>query len=111
MKVTTVLLFAGVLGAQPTAVIQTETREVLVDAVVTTKNGAYVSDLTAKDFHVSQDGKDQAIKGFSMESASANDQTRSLVLFFDETSVEARDQIAVRKAAASFIDAEAGPNH
>jgi VWFA-related protein len=111
MKVTTVLLFAGLLGGQPSAVIQTETREVLVDAVVTAKNGAYVSDLTAKDFRVSQDGKDQAIKGFSMESASANDQTRSLVLFFDETSMEERDQIAVRKAAASFIDAEAGPNH
>ncbi len=106
------LFFAGMLGAQPpTNVIQTETREVLVDAIVTTKNGAYVPDLTAKDFRITQDGKEQTIKGFALESASANEQTRSLVLFFDETSMEARDQIAVRKAAASFIDAEAGPNH
>ena len=76
-----------------------------------TKNGAYVPDLTAKDFRITQDGKEQTIKGFALESASANEQTRSLVLFFDETSMEARDQIAVRQAAANFIDAEAGPNH
>jgi VWFA-related protein len=112
MKLTTVLLgFAGVLGAQQSPVIQTETREVLVDAIVTTKNGAYVPDLSAKDFHLSQDGKEQTIKGFELESASAAAQPRSLVLFFDETSMEPRDQIAVRQAATSFVDAEAGPNH
>src|ERR1700685_1317354 len=112
MRLTTVLLcFAGALAAQQSPIIQTETREVLVDAIVTAKNGAYVSDLTAKDFHLSQDGKEQTIKGFALESATTASQTRSLVLFFDETSMEARDQIAVRQAAASFIDAEAGPNH
>jgi VWFA-related protein len=112
MKLTALLLcLAGVLGAQQNTVIQTETREVLVDAIVTAKNGAHVSDLTAKNFHLSQDGKEQTIKGFTLESASAATETRSLVLFFDETSMEARDQIPVRQAAASFIDAEAGPNH
>jgi VWFA-related protein len=112
MKATTIsLCFAGLLCAQQSPVIQTETREVLVDAIVTAKNGAYVSDLTAKDFRLSQDGKEQIIKGFSLESASTAAETRSLVLFFDETSMEARDQIPVRQAAASFIDAEAGPNH
>jgi VWFA-related protein len=112
MKFATILIcFAGLVAAQPSPVIKTETREVLVDAIVTAKNGAYVGDLTAKDFHISQDGKEQAIKGFSLESASSTEQTRSLVLFFDETSMEARDQIAVRQAASRFIDAEAGPNH
>jgi VWFA-related protein len=112
MKLITMLLcVAGALAAQSTPVIQTETSEVLVDAIVTAKNGAYVRDLTAKDFHISQDGKEQTIKGFSVESASGAAQPRSLVLFFDETSMEARDQITVRQAAASFIDAEAGPNH
>jgi VWFA-related protein len=112
MRLTPVVLcFAGALAAQQSPIIQTETREVLVDAIVTAKNGAYVSDLTAKDFHLSQDGKEQAIKGFSLESATTASQTRSLVLFFDETSMEARDQSAVRQAAARFIDAEAGPNH
>ena len=48
MKLTTLLLcLAGVLGAQPPPVIQTETREVLVDAIVTGKNGAYIRDLSA----------------------------------------------------------------
>jgi len=116
MKLLAVLLcLTGVLGAQPkpqaSQVIQTETREVLVDAIVTAKNGAYISDLAAKDFHVSQDGKEQTIKGFELESSAAGTETRSLVLFFDETSMEARDQIAVRTAAANFVDAEAGPNH
>lgn len=112
MRFTIPLLFlAGVLGAQPTPVIQTETREVLVDAIVTGKNGAYISDLQAKDFRITQDGKQQAINSFSLETPSAGEQTRSLVLFFDETSMEARDQAVVRQAAMSFIDAEAGPNH
>jgi VWFA-related protein len=112
MRFTTVLFcLAGILGAQSTQVIRTETREVLVDAIVTAKNGAYIGDLTAKDFHVSQDGKEQVIQGFSLESASTASQTRSLVLFFDETSMEAGDQIGVRQAASSFIDAEAGPHH
>src|ERR1700722_15697899 len=112
MRLTTVLFcFAGVLASQPTQVIQTETREVLVDAIVTTKNGAYVRDLTAKDFHLSQDGKEKAVKGFAVESAAANAHPRPPFLFFDETSMEARDHIHVRHAASSFIDAEAGPNH
>ena|SRR5579863_5314630 len=86
------LCFAAALAAQSSTVIKTETREVLVDAIVTGKNGAYVSDLSAKDFHLSEDGKEQSIKGFAVESTAAAAQPRSLVLFFDETSMEARDQ-------------------
>ena len=33
-----------------------------------------------------------------------------LVLFFDETSMDVRDQIATRQAASGFIDAGTGPN-
>jgi len=109
--VTVLLGLAGAAGAQQTPVIQAETREVLVDAIVTGKNGAYVRDLKASDFRIWEDNKEQTIKSFSLESASAAAQPRSLVLFFDETSIEPRDQIAVRQAASAFIDAEAGPNH
>lgn len=109
--ITTLLCLTSVLGAQSNIVLHTETREVLVDAIVTAKNGTYIGDLTAKDFRISQDGKEQPIRGFSVESPSNASQTRSLVLFFDETSMEARDQIAVRQAASNFIAAEAGPNH
>src|SRR5271154_5211008 len=72
--------------AAPTdpSVIRTETRLVLVDAVVTDKKGAYVHDLTAKDFKVWEDNKEQSIKNFSFEADPAspsNSQPRYLVLF------------------------------
>lgn len=103
-------LTGGAARAQQSTVIQAETRVVLVDAIVTGKNGAYVNDLTEKDFHVFQDNKEQAIKSFSLEAASKAAEPRSMVLFFDETSMEARDQVLARQAASRFIDAETGPN-
>ncbi|HEY6342866.1 MAG TPA: VWA domain-containing protein [Bryobacteraceae bacterium] len=104
-------LAAGAARAQSSNVIQTETREVLIDAVVTGNGDAYIRDLTAKDFHVSQDGREQAIKGFTFAPASVGGQQRSMVLFFDQTSIEPQDMVLVRQAANSFIDAEAGANH
>ena len=50
------------------AVIRTETKVVLVDTVVTDKKGNYVRNLTAKDFKVWEDNKEQTIKSFSFES-------------------------------------------
>ena len=52
---------------QSGAVIRTETRVVLVDAVVTDKKGTYVRDLGMKDFKVWEDNKEQQIKSFSFE--------------------------------------------
>lgn len=109
------LLLAAAFGvvpltAQPNPVIQTETRAVLVDAIVTAKNGSYVRDLTPKDFRVWEDNREQTIKSFALEGASTASQPRALVLFFDETSMEMRDQVLVRQAASRFIDAETGPN-
>lgn len=101
---------AAALCAQPSPVIQTETRVVLVDAIVTAKNGKYVRDLTARDFRIWQDNQEQTIKSFALEAASTASQPRSLVLLFDETSMEARDQVPVLQAASRFIDAETGPN-
>jgi VWFA-related protein len=113
MRFTVALLcFAGVAAAQP---VQADPREVVVDAIVTTKNGAYVPDLSAKDFHLSQDGKEQSIQSFALESraesAPATAQPRSVALFFDATSMETRDMAAAVQAAAAFIDTAAGPNH
>jgi VWFA-related protein len=101
---------AAASHAQQNPVIRTETRIVLVDAIVTRKNGAYINDLTQKDFHVFEDNKEQVIKGFSLETASKAAEPRALVLLFDKTSMEVRDQIEAREAAARFIDAEIGPN-
>jgi len=51
-----------------TPVFKAETRLVLVDTIVTDKKGNYVTDLTAKDFKVWEDNKEQPIKSFSLES-------------------------------------------
>lgn len=104
-------------NAQPPAdsggVIRAETKLVLVDAVVTDKKGGYVRDLTMKDFKVWEDKKEQNVKTFSFEadpnSPSAT-QKRYIVLFFDNSSMSFGDQALARKAAASFIESNAGPN-
>jgi VWFA-related protein len=108
--VVALLGFAGAVFAQQNTVIQTETRVVLVDAIVTGKNGTYVNDLAKSDFHVFQDNKEQTIQSLSLESAAKAAEPRSLVLFFDETTMELRDQVLARQAASQFIDAETGPN-
>lgn len=89
--------------------IQTETRIVLVDAIVTAKNGAYIRDLTQKDFRIEEDNKEQTIRSFAFESSAEASQARSLVLFFDQSSMKAADQIPALVSAAQFIDAESGP--
>ena len=111
------------LGAQDTpqqpapantgTVIRTETKLVLVDAVVTDKKGDYIRGLMAKDFKVLEDNKEQTIQSFSYEADPAspsNQQQRYLVLFFDNSTMNYGDQARARDAAAKFIDKNAGPN-
>lgn len=95
------------------AVIRTESRVVLVDAVVTDKKGNYVRDLKQKDFRVWEDNKEQSINSFSFEAAAAspaNDRKHYLVLFFDNSTSSPADQTRARDAAKKFIDTNAGPN-
>jgi VWFA-related protein len=89
-------------------VIQVETRTVLVDAIVTGKKGDYVHDLSAKDFRIWQDGKEQVITSLSSEAKSA--EPHFLVLFFDETRMAAQDLYLARQAASRFIDANSSPH-
>jgi len=115
-----VVLWMGGAVAQPqdtTApappTIKTETRLVLVDTVVTDKKGQYIHDLTAKDFKVLEDNKEQTISSFSFEADPAsptNSQKRYLVLFFDNSAMGFPEQAQAREAAAKFIDANTGPN-
>jgi VWFA-related protein len=98
---------------QPPAIIKTETRVVVVDVVVTDKKGAYVHDLTAKNFHVLEDNKEQAIQSATLESVApttAAARTDYIVLVFDYSSMDSGDQIRARQAAAGFIDANLGSN-
>jgi VWFA-related protein len=94
-------------------VIKTETRVVLVDAVVTDKKGGYVRDLKQKDFKVYEDGKEQQIKSFTFEAdpnSPLSQQPRYLILMFDNSTVSFSDQRFARDAAVKFIDANAAPN-
>jgi VWFA-related protein len=102
------------LAPASTPVIKAETRLVLVDTIVTDKHGAYVRDLTAKNFKVWEDDKEQTIKSFSYEADPAsptNGQKHYMVLFFDTSTMEPGEQAQARQAAARFIDSNAGPNH
>jgi len=94
------------------AIIRTETRLVLVDAVVTDKKGGYVRDLTAKEFKVWEDGKEQTVKSFSSgaDPSGGNSQKRYLVLLFDNSTMDFGDQARARQAATKFIEANGGPN-
>jgi VWFA-related protein len=127
MMLLTGALCAAVLGAQappaaasqPSApagsmpVIKAETRVVLVDAVVTDKKGNYISDLTARDFKVWEDKKEQTINSFSMETdatVAQNPAKRYMILFFDNSTMSADEQSRARAAAGQFIDKNAGRN-
>jgi VWFA-related protein len=96
--------------AQQAPVFQSETRVVLIDAIVTGKKGEYVRDLTAKDFRVWEDNKEQTIKSFALETDSTLTEPRRLVLFFDDSGMSVADQGRALQAAASFVDANTGPN-
>lgn len=95
----------------PVPLIKAETRLVLVDTIVTDKKGNYLHDLTAKDFKVYEDNKEQPIKSFSMETGTAASQDprpRYLVLFFDNSTMGVSDQVQARQAATKFVEANAG---
>lgn len=51
-------------GGQPTAMLQTSARMVLLDVLVTDKSGKPVHGLKAQDFMVLEDGKPQQVQGF-----------------------------------------------
>src|ERR1035438_9566597 len=93
--------------AQKAPVFSSETKVVLVDAVVTGKKGEYLRDLTAKDFRVWEDNKEQTIKSFSVESNSSGAEPRRIVLFFDNTGMSVADQANAHQAASNFINADA----
>jgi len=98
---------------QSPVVIKTESKLVLVDAVVTDKKGNYVRDLAQTDFKVFEDNKEQSISTFSTGADAAtqpNGQKHYLILFFDNSTMATPEQIQARGAANKFIDANSGPD-
>src|SRR5580704_8092876 len=98
--------------AQGANTIRSETKIVLVDAVVTGKKG-YVHDLTAKDFQIFEDDKKQTITSFSAEGdpAASKTQTHYMILLFDDSSMDNSQELTARDAAIKFVEANAGPEH
>lgn len=97
----------------PATVIRTETRVVLVDAIVTDKKGNYIHDLKSANFKVYEDGKEQTISSFTAEADPASGtaaRPRYMVLFFDNSAMNVAQQAQARQAAVKFIGANAGPN-
>jgi VWFA-related protein len=105
MKLAALLCVACAMQAQ----IRTETKVVLVDTVVTDKKGAYVHDLTAKDFRLWEDNKEQVIQSAVPEKTAAASQASYLVLFF--SGIEPQDGAAARQAVTGFIDANTEATH
>jgi len=96
-------------------VIKKESKQVLVDVIVTDKKGKYIRDLAQGDFKVYEDNKEQALTSFTAGTSQTpgpnSNQKHYLVLFFDNSSMEMPDQMSARRAATQFIDANAGPNN
>jgi VWFA-related protein len=94
-------------------VVRSEARVVRVDVIVTDKKGNYIHDLTAKDFKVYDDNKQQQVENFSFgadPNSPAAGERRYTVLFFDDASMDSSDQPRARAAAAKFIDANVAPD-
>ena len=100
--------------AEPSGVvIKKETKLVLVDAVVIDKKGNYVRDLKQDVFKVYEDNKEQMISSFSSGADAAlepSGQRHYLILFFDNSTMAAPDQIQARGAAQKFIEGNASPD-
>lgn len=99
-------------GAVTENVLRAQSRVVRVDVIVPDKKGKYVHDLTAKDFHVFDNDKEQPIVNFSFgsENSSASKDCHYMILFFDDATMSISDQPRARQAAVKFIDANAGPD-
>jgi len=94
-------------------IIKSESNLVLVDVIATDKKGNYITDLEKKDFHVYQDDNEQTIASFSRESdiqPGAPDRQRYMVLFFDDSTMDAGLQAYARKQAVKFVEGTASPN-
>ena len=109
------LMVATCLHAQelPGPIIRSETRTVLVDAVAVDKKGKFATDLAPKDFRVWEDGKEQKLTGFSLESSGVSPERPArhyIAMFFDTSTAAQASQVVVRQQALRFVDGFASPD-
>ncbi|HEY1219822.1 MAG: VWA domain-containing protein [Bryobacteraceae bacterium] len=102
----------GSSGAKTASVtLAPEVQPVLVDAVVTGEKDEPIHGLTEKDFHLLQDGKEQAITGFQTHGGSAApglSRQQHVALLIGAQSDG--DRKWIQQAAAKFVAGNAGPN-
>ncbi len=117
LALTILLLQACNLSAQtpdgPETVIRAETRVVLVDAVVLDRKQQFVRDLRPQDFRLWEDGKEQKLTSFSLESAGVSQERSNkhyIALFFDNSTGGQTSQVAMRREASHFVDGFASPD-
>jgi VWFA-related protein len=116
--VSVILLVAAVslpfLHAQDAGpIIRSEARVVLVDAVAMDKKGKFARDLAEKDFRIWEDGKEQKISAFSLESSGVSSERPSkhyIAMFFDTSNANQAGQMAARQEGIRFVDGFASPD-
>src|SRR6185437_15998227 len=85
-----------------------ESREVLVDVTVTAKGDT--SNLTAKDFSVWEDGKQQKLTSVTRAVAERDAGPKHFVIYLDFATLPFALQGQSEQAAAEFVDAMASPD-
>src|ERR1700677_76372 len=85
---------------QPMTNIKVQAREVLLPVTVIDKHGALVTNLTAKDFTLTEDGRPEVIKSFTTQS----NLPFRLGLLVDTSRSVYSAMDSERKAAEKFVD-------
>ena len=85
---------------KPMTTIKVQSREVLLPVTVIDKHGALVTNLTAKDFSLTEDGRPQVIKSFTTQS----NLPFKLGLLVDTSRSVSSAMDSERKAGVKFID-------
>src|SRR5208337_1176327 len=85
---------------QSMTTLKVEAREVLLPVTVIDKHGALVTNLTAKDFTLTEDGRPQVIQSLTTQS----DRPFKLGLLVDTSRGVDSAMDPERKAAAKFVD-------
>ena len=83
---------AASVPPNPSATFRAGTQEVLVDAIVTDKNGNFQRDLTRQDFKIFEDGKGRKITSFALGSAGGPSK-HFIALVFDNEYPGLRDDV------------------
>ena len=101
----TFIIPALVAFAVIAAIAQSRIDPVTIDVVATDKAG-FVKNLTAKDFHVWEDNKEQTV----INAVPNPPGKHVIVLLFDNNTIAVNLQADIRGYVARFIDSSAGPN-